>query len=178
MKGIRMKYCMECGTKLEVRYLENEGDIPYCNSCNEYRFPVFNTAVSMIVVNKSQDRILLIQQYNRKDFILVAGYVNKGENAEHAVLREIDEELGMQVSDIRYNSSQYYEKSNTLILNYTCIVLDEELNGLTDEVDFAEWFSIEEARENIKRNSLAQAFLENYIRAKKEHYEWKDWYIQ
>lgn len=167
MKGIRMKYCMECGTKLEDRYLEGEGKIPYCTSCHEYRFEVFNTAVSMIVVNKSQDRILLIQQYSKKDFILVAGYVNKGENAEHAVLREIDEELGMKVSDIRYNSSQYFETSNTLILNYTCTVVDENLDGITEEVDYAEWFSIEEAQEKIKKNSLAQAFLENYIYGKK-----------
>lgn len=118
----------------------------------------------MIVVNKSQDKILLIQQYNRKDFILVAGFVNKGENAEHAVMREIKEELGMQVSDLRYNSSQYFEKSNTLIFNYTCTVQDERLDGITEEVDLATWFTIDEARENIKKDSLAQAFLENYIR--------------
>lgn len=163
-RNLQMKYCLECGTKLENRYLKNEGDIPYCNSCKEYRFPVFNTAVSMIVVNKSQDKILLIQQYNRKDFILVAGFVNKGENAEHAVMREIKEELGMQVSELRYNSSQYFEKSNTLIFNYTCTVQDERLDGITEEVDLATWFTIDEARENIKKDSLAQAFLENYIR--------------
>lgn len=161
-----MKYCIECGNKLEKKYLKNEGNIPYCNNCNKHRFPIFNTAVSMIVVNKNQNKILLIQQYNKKDFILVAGYVNKGENAENAVLREINEELGIQVSDIRYNSSQYFEKSNTLILNFTCIVLSEDLDGITDEVDFAAWFSIEKARENIKKNSLAQAFLENYIHSK------------
>lgn len=161
-----MKYCIECGTKLENKYLENEGKIPYCTSCKEYRFPVFNTAVSMIVVNQTQDKILLIQQYNKKDFILVAGFVNKGENAERAVLREIDEELGMAVSEIRYNSSQYYERSNTLIFNYTCFVVDESLDRITDEVDFAQWFLLEEARKNIKKDSLAQFFLENYISVK------------
>lgn len=158
-----MKYCIECGTKLESKYLSNEGNIPYCTTCNEYRFPVFNTAVSMIVTNKNQDKILLIQQYNKKDFILVAGYINKSENAEETVVREIFEELGIEVSEIKYNSSQYYENSNTLILNYTCIALNEELLETNDEVDFAAWFSIEEARKNIKRNSLAQSFLENYI---------------
>lgn len=79
------------------------------------------------------------------------------------MVREI-EELGMQVSDLRYNSSQYFEKSNTLIFNYICTVLDERLDGITEKVDAATWVSIAEARENIKKDSLAQAFLENYIR--------------
>lgn len=158
-----MKYCMECGTKLNEKYLENEGFIPFCDTCNAYRFPVFNTAVSMIVMNTKQDRILLIKQYGREDFILVAGYVNKGENAEQTVIREVDEEIGLQVTKLNYNTSQYFEKSNTLMLNFTCIVEDESLDAITKEVDYAEWFCIEDARQNIKRDSLAQKFLEYYI---------------
>ena len=73
-----MNYCMECGTELEAKHLENEGNIPYCNSCEGYRFPVFNTAVSMVILNKEQDKILLIKQYGGADYILCAGYVNKG----------------------------------------------------------------------------------------------------
>ena len=84
-----MKYCYECGTKLTERELENEGKIPYCEKCGEYRFPIFSTAVSMIVENPDKNEILLIQQYGRKNNILVAGYVNKGENAENAVMREV-----------------------------------------------------------------------------------------
>lgn len=68
-----MKYCVECGTKLITKYLENEGDIPFCTSCNAYGFPIYNTAVSMIVVNEKTQKILLIQQYGRPFYILVAG---------------------------------------------------------------------------------------------------------
>ena len=49
------KYCQECGTALTEKYLENEGMIPFCPKCNQYRFPMYNVAVSMIVVNKSTD---------------------------------------------------------------------------------------------------------------------------
>ena len=76
-----MNYCMVCGDELVTRHLEQEGDIPYCLSCNTYRFPVFSTAVSMIVLNPKHDKILLIKQYQKPDFILVAGYINKGESA-------------------------------------------------------------------------------------------------
>lgn len=158
-----MNYCMECGTKLEPKFLENEGDIPYCANCQAYRFPVFNTAVSMIVLNPMQDKVLLIKQYQRDEFILVAGFVNKGENREHAVAREIGEELGLQLRSLHYNKSEYFDKSNTLILNFTCVAETASLAGVTAEVDYAEWFSFEEARKMIKKESLAQLFLENYL---------------
>ena len=46
-----MKYCYECGTKLTEKFLENEGMIPYCETCQEFRFPIFSTAVSMEIFN-------------------------------------------------------------------------------------------------------------------------------
>ena len=77
--------------------------------------------------------------------------------------REIAEELGLQTVGLRYNKSEYFEKNNTLMLNFSCIVASERLDGMTDEVDQAEWFSIEAAKANIKKGSLAQRFLENYL---------------
>ena len=94
-------YCTVCGSRLEDRFLETEGrDIPFCPTCQQYRFPMFNTAVSMIVMNESKDKIVLIKQYNKDRFILVAGYVNHGENVESAVIREVKEEMGLTVSSI------------------------------------------------------------------------------
>lgn len=62
-----MNYCTECGTKLENRPLEHEGIIPFCPQCGEYRFPMYNVAVSMIVVNEDNGKLLLVKQYG-KDF--------------------------------------------------------------------------------------------------------------
>ena len=53
-----MKYCVECGTKLEKRFLEGEGEIPFCPNCNEFRFPIFNCAVSMEVLNPDKNIVL------------------------------------------------------------------------------------------------------------------------
>ena len=73
--AVEMKYCMACGTKLVAKYLDGEGEIPYCETCGEFRFPVFNTAVSMIVMNEDKTKIVLIKQYGRPHYILVAGYI-------------------------------------------------------------------------------------------------------
>ena len=158
-----MSYCEECGTELVERYLENEGIVPYCNSCRAYRFPKYNVAVSIITVDDRNRKILLIKQYGRDSYILVAGYVNKGESAEHAVARELTEETGLKAGQIRYNRSQYFGRSNTLMLNFTCHIEGSAEYRLTDEVDEARWFGFDEARANIRPDSLAQFFLNSYL---------------
>ena len=158
-----MSYCEECGAELVERYLDNEGIIPYCNHCQVYRFPKYNVAVSIITVDDENNRILLIKQYGRDSFILVAGYVNKGESAEDAVARELREETGLTAGAIRYNRSRYFAPSNTLMLNFTCHIAGSGDFRLTDEVDEACWFSFDEARENIRPGSLAQFFLNSYL---------------
>ena len=134
-KRMNGKYCQECGTALVGKYLENEGMIPFCPKCNQYRFPMYNVAVSMIVVNKQTDRILLIKQYGRPFFILVAGYVNRTEQLEHAVIREIKEETGMTVSSLRFNRTKFFEPSDTLMCNFTVFVDDDSELCVNQEVD-------------------------------------------
>ena len=156
---MEMNYCMDCGGKLRLREHPGEGrPIPWCESCGAWRYPIYNTAVSMVVMDEKKERVLLIRQYGRPAWVLVAGYVNQGEDAEDAVRREVREELDMTVSSLRFNHSHYFAPSNTLMLNFTATV-DRTVPEPNDEVDDWAWFSVEEARANIKPGSLAEAFL-------------------
>ena len=157
-----MTYCSKCGSELTQKECFNcgisEGFIPYCPKCEEFRFPPFNCAVSMVVYNKDYSKILLIKQYGRDYNILVAGYVSKGENLETTLKRELQEETGLKVLSFKYNESQYFEKSNTLICNFIVQAVNEEFK-LTCEVDSAKWYSITEAKEVVLKNGLAEYFL-------------------
>lgn len=154
-----MNNCYECGKKLIFK-IDNEGNkIQYCESCKSFRYPIFNTAIITAVVNKSKDKVVLIKQYGKEDYILVAGYVNKGEGAEETVVREVREELRLDVIDYEYMRSQYFEKSNTLMLNFISVVENDDLSNISKEVDKATWFSFDEAKQNIKNGSLAEKFL-------------------
>ncbi len=164
-----MKYCYECGTPLIIKPLKDEGDIPYCESCGCFRFPIFSTAVSIITLDPQKEKILLIKQYGRDRNILVAGYVNKGENAENAVVRELKEETGLDALELRFNKSEYFERTNTLMLNYVCTAGSESLEGLNrQEVDEAQWFGFEEAKRRIAPGSLAEKFLLRFLSHQKE----------
>ena len=159
-----MKYCYECGTKLVMKELEGEGEVSYCEGCKAFRFPIYNTAVSMEVLSPNRDKILLIKQYGRDKYILVAGYVNRGEQAEEAVVREAFEELGIEVEDVRFNKSEFFEPSNTLMLNFSCVAKTEELHIAENEVDSAKWFTIEEVEREIFQGSLAHRFLSAFLK--------------
>ena len=157
------RYCRMCGTALELRETEHEGIVPFCPACEEFRFSQYNIAVSMIVVNEATDEILLIKQYDRPYYVLVAGYVTKGESLEDAVLREVKEETGMTAGRISFNRTRFFEPSDTLMCNFTAFVRDASELNVNYEVDSYTWFSKEDARKNIKPGSLAKFFLDSWL---------------
>ncbi len=158
-----MKYCTECGTKLVDKPLEHEGIVPFCPQCGEYRFPMYNVAVSMIVVNEENGRLLLVKQYGKDFFRLVAGYVNLGESLEKAAVRELKEEMGMTAQRVRFNRTEYFQPSNTLMCNFTAFVKNDSEQEANYEIDSYEWFSPEDARKAIRPEILAGRFLNKYL---------------
>ena len=161
-------YCRNCGEKLALRFCENEGLIPYCNRCENYMFPQFSVAVSMVVTNRAQDKILLAKHVEDEDFILFAGYIKKGENAEKTIPREIKEELGLNVVKAKYTSSRYHAPKEILMLNFIVVVEEQPIKLKEDEIAQARWCSFEEAAELIRKGTTAEYFLQNAIRELKK----------
>ena len=154
-------YCRECGEKLTLRFCENEGLIPYCAKCRSYMFPQFPVAVSMVVTNRAQDKILLAKHVEDDDFILFAGYIKKGENAEKTIPREIKEELGLNVVKAKYMSSRYHAPKEILMLNFIVVVEEQPIKIKEDEIAEARWCTPEEAVQLIRKGTTADFFLNN-----------------
>lgn len=158
-----MSFCIECGTALTERELEHEGVIPYYPSCESFRFPQYNVAMSAIVYDEKEESILLIQQYGQQRNILVAGYVSRGEKAEETVIREIKEETGLDVEQLQFNASYFYEKNNVLMLNFVCRIKKAADLNCNHEIDKAAWFTPAQAKEAIYRPSIVQYFLDAWL---------------
>lgn len=156
-------FCTECGEQLSLMYAAGEGLVPYCKKCAQFRFAQFSTAVSMVVVNRAKDKILLARHKDQPDFILFAGYVKKGETAEKAVAREFKEETGLNTVKAKYLASRYHEPRNVLMLNFLMIAEDGEPKLDLKELDEVRWFTPEEALETVRKDSTAEAFLKNAI---------------
>lgn len=158
-----MKCCLECGEKLVLKECGDEGEVPFCGGCQVFRFPVFSTAISTAILNQDRNKILLLQQSNRNDYTLLAGYVTKGEDAENTLVREVKEEVGLNIVAYEFMRSRYFARTNTLMLNFMSIADSEIIPGLNAEVEKAVWFSFDDALKNIKDKSLAKIFLSAII---------------
>ena len=159
-------HCEKCGTELIPKFLEYEGMIPFCTKCNEYRFNMFNSAVSVLVFNPEKTKILLIKQYHTDFYRLVAGYVNKGESLEECLYREMGEEIGRIPNHVEFNKSKYFDKSNTLISNFAVTLTSEEIFP-NYEVDSYEWIEIDKALEAIREKPFTRYLLMSYLNKKK-----------
>lgn len=152
-------YCTECGEKLTLMFANGEGLVPYCKSCQAFRFAQFPTAVSMVVTNRAKNQILLAKHKGQDDFILFAGYVKKGETAEKAVTREFKEETKLDTVKFRYMNSRYHDPKNVLMLGFIIMAEDGEPVIDEKEIDEIRWFSFDEAAEAIRKDSTAEHFL-------------------
>ena len=158
-------YCTRCGSLLTKKFLKMEGMIHFCPFCNEYVFEKTNVAVSMIILNPEETKMLYIKQYGTGKFRLVAGYTNKGESLEHTVYREMGEEIGRYPASIEFNMSKYFEPSNTLIANYICKLTSMEVFP-NEEIDEYEWIDLEDAQAKINHAKLAKIFVNEYFNKK------------
>ncbi len=155
-------HCEECGNKLILKFCENEGLVPYCENCSKFVFPPFKTAVSMAVVDRKQEKFLIAKHTNG-EYLLLAGYVKKGESAEKTIVREIREETGLSTVKYRYMSSRYHEPKNVLMLGFIVMVSEGELVLNTEEIESAEWCTFDEALERICHDSTAEFFLKSAV---------------
>ncbi len=159
---MQLNFCPVCGEKPELRQHPTDGPVAWCPACEDWRYPLFTIAVSVAVLDPMRTRMLLIRQYGEPGSVFVAGYVDKGETAEDAVVREVREELGMTARELRFHRSRWYAPSETLMLHYSVTVPEDEPSP-NWEVDDWEWVPIGEARSRLAPDGLAEQLLDDYL---------------
>jgi NAD+ diphosphatase len=141
----RHGYCPRCGAATVER---QAGWTRECTSDGSMHFPRTDPAVIMLV-HDGADRALLGRgnQWGPGRFSTLAGFVEPGESAEAAVAREVLEEVGVRVRDVRYVASQPWPFPASLMLGFTAR-LDGDPAISPDGTEMAEagWFTREEVR--------------------------------
>jgi NAD+ diphosphatase len=135
----RHRFCGSCGTATEAR---DAGHLRVCPNpdCAQQQFPRTDPAVIMLVVRG--DRCLLGRQaaWPPGMHSTLAGFVEPGETLEAAVAREVFEEAGVRVTDVRYHSSQPWPFPTSLMLGFFATALDDEIRLGDHELEAAAWF--------------------------------------
>jgi len=149
-------HCPQCGTPSVPA---PAGHLTTCPKDGSEHFPRLDPAVIMLVIDPD-DRLMLARNalWPPGRMSVVAGFVEPGESAEHAVAREVYEETAIVVGQVRYLGSQPWPMPRSLMLGFQAtakggqrIEVDEE------EIGEARWFSREELRTAIDAGELGIA---------------------
>jgi NAD+ diphosphatase len=134
-------YCGRCGTATEAHEKELARR---CPACAALHFPRISPAV-ITLVHRGDDEVLLASdhRFRRGFFALLAGFVEPGETLEQAVAREVREEVGVEVEDVRYFGSQAWPFPSQLMVGFTARHRSGEIRVQEDEIAEARWFHID-----------------------------------
>jgi NAD+ diphosphatase len=151
------KYCGCCGSSLQKDGRER---MLRCSKCNNTEYPKISPATIIGVVDGN--RILMSKYAGRiyKNYALLAGFVEIGETVEETVKREVMEEVGLKVKNIRYYKSQPWSFSDTILMGFYCDLDGEDTITLDqEELALAEWFDREDIPVEPTRDSLTNEMI-------------------
>ena len=135
------RYCPRCATPTEPS--ETEG-VKRCPACGLTQYP--RLAPAMIVGVVRDGKLLLGQspRFRGRFHSILAGFLEPGETAEECVRREVYEEVGISVRNIRYFASQPWPFPHSLMLGFTAEYESGELSPDPAEIIHADWYSTDE----------------------------------
>ena len=158
------KYCGCCGSRM--KHSESERAM-VCSSCGHTVYPRIMPAVIVGVING--DKILLTKYkrgYNHN--ALIAGFTEIGETLEETVKREVMEEAGLKVKNIRYYKSQPWGIANDILAGYYCDVDGDDTIRMDDnELKSAMWTAAEDIVLQPDESSLTNEMMKNFKEGKK-----------
>lgn len=161
---MRFTYCPHCGEKLMKKEIGDEGLIPFCEACSIPLWDMFTTCIITAVVNEENEVALIKQSYlTTETYVCVAGHMKIGESAEETVIREVKEEIGLDVEELTFIKTYPYEKKEMLMLGFEAKVKKADFVLSDAEVATARWFPFEEALANIKEGSIAWQLVKAVI---------------
>lgn len=161
----RHRFCSACGAETVPA---QAGHVRECTVCSEVHFPRTDPAVIMLVTRGDQCLLGRQAAWPEKVHSTLAGFVEPGESLEEAVAREVYEESGIRVDDVRYHSSQPWPFPGSLMLGFTATALTGDIVLQTDELEAAGWFTADElrAQETVKlpsEISIARRLIEDWL---------------
>jgi NAD+ diphosphatase len=133
-----------------------------CAQCKYDHYPHLHPAV--IVLVRDGDRVLLARKpvWVPGRYGLIAGFVDIGESFEGAVHREVREEVGVRVRDLRYVGSQSWPFPSQVMVGFTAQYAGGDVQVNRNELEDARWFSIHELPDLPPRLSIARFILDHY----------------
>lgn len=157
------RFCSRCGTANVMKDLERA---KVCPSCGYTSYPRISPAVIVLVERDNTILLARAPRFKEELFSVLAGFSEPGETLEDTVQREIREEVGIDVTDIRYFGSQPWPFPDSLMIAFTCTYAGGEIAIDTSEILSADWYPIDQLPTIPGKISIARRMIDWFIESK------------
>lgn len=154
------QYCGHCATPTTQLPHERAKRCPKCGLVN---YPRLSPAVIMLVSRGEQLLLARAPRFPAGMYSILAGFVEPGESLEETVVREVREEVGIEVKDIRYFGSQPWPFPNSLMIGFTATYASGDIAIAPEELTDAAWFTKHNLPQIPSKVSIARKLIDWFV---------------
>jgi NAD+ diphosphatase len=155
------QFCGKCGRQTEDGQDERAKVCPRCNLTN---YPRISPAVIVAVIKGNQILLANNMRFKSGFYSVLAGFVEPGENLEQCVAREIREEVGIFVKNIRYFASQPWPFPNSLMVGFLAEYAGGEIKTDKTEIRKAAWYTADNLPSIPPRITIARQLIDWFLK--------------
>ncbi len=156
------RYCGACGTPTEHQLGERARR---CPACGHTAYPRISPAMMALVWRPGELLLARAPHFVNQMYSALAGFVEAGESIEQCLHREVAEEVGVRVQDLRYFGSQSWPFPNSLMVAFTARWAGGDIVPQADEIADAQWFPVDALPQIPPRFSIAGHLIRDTVAA-------------
>jgi len=154
------RFCGVCGGPMHLHTNISKR----CEHCGKEVWPSLAPAV-IVLIHRGPDEVLLARgrSFKRDFYGLIAGFVETGETLEEAVIREVHEETGLEISNIRYFDSQPWPYPSGIMVGFNADYASGSLHVQREELKKAAWFHRDHLPTLPEKLSIARRLIDSWL---------------
>ncbi|MDV7106153.1 NAD(+) diphosphatase [Vibrio sp. TH_r3] len=154
------RFCAQCGGR---NFLNHNEIAMQCGECRKIHYPRIFPCI--IVAVRNDDKILLAQHPQHKGgmFTVIAGFLEVGETLEQCVAREVKEETGLNINNIRYFDSQPWAFPTNMMIGFLADYESGDIKPDYSELADVKWFTPEQIPPIAPKGTIARALIDKTI---------------
>ena len=157
------RFCGRCGHETVPVLAERAKQ---CPSCGLVTYPRISPAIIVLIARGEEILLARSPRLPAGMHSLIAGFVEPGETLEHAVRREVGEEVGITVKNIRYFASEPWPFPDSLMIAFVADYATGEIAIDNNEIVAAGWFRQDDLPELPKKLSISRALIDQWVEHK------------
>ena len=154
------RYCGQCGGELATHSVDRARE---CNSCKRTFYPRLSPCIIVLVTRGEEVLLARGDRHPEGMYSTLAGFIEPGETAEHAVHREVREEVGIEISNLEYWGSQPWPFPHQLMLGFYAEYKQGELIFEDEEITEASWWHYRELPQHPPETTISGKLIHDYL---------------